>query len=135
MEDGKTELLLGYNYYYSGVGGGEGLFYDSPLDTLYLGRNIDYRAGLNYGNSPFNHSESLSVLTIGRCVSQIPDGMFHGCTALVKIIVLRDEPFVLSPSVFSQSAYVNGSLWVPASSVELFGGTDVWKNFFRIGGI
>ena len=135
MEDGKTELLLGYNYYYSGVGGGEGLFYDSPLDTLYLGRNIDYRAGLNYGNSPFNHSESLSVLTIGRCVSQIPDGMFHGCTALVKIIVLRDEPFVLSPSVFSQSAYVNGSLWVPASSVELFGGTDVWKNFFRIEGI
>ena len=63
------------------------------------------------------------------------DSMFHGCTALVKIIVLRDEPFVLSPSVFSQSAYVNGSLWVPASSVELFGGTDVWKNFFRIEGI
>lgn len=36
---------------------------------------------------------------------------------------------------FSQNAYVNGSLWVPASSVELFGGTDVWKNFFRIEGM
>lgn len=135
IEDGKTELLLGYNYYYSGVGGGEGLFHDSPLDTLYLGRNIDYRPGLNYGNSPFNHSESLSVLTIGRYVSQIPDGMFHGCTSLVKVIVLSDEPFVLSPSVFSQNAYVNGSLCVSASSVELFDKADVWKNFFRIEGM
>ncbi len=48
IEDGEGTLSLGYN-----ASVGEGLFYDCPLETLYLGRNLSYNTSSGYGYSPF----------------------------------------------------------------------------------
>ncbi len=52
IEDGESTLSLGYNYCSSSYTG-EGLFYDCTLETLYLGRNLSYNTGYDYGYSPF----------------------------------------------------------------------------------
>ncbi len=52
IEDGTKPLSLGYNY--DGIlNYGKGLFYDCPLKSAYLGRNLNYNAGGRYGFSPF----------------------------------------------------------------------------------
>ena len=65
IEDGTEILELGYNYYYSS-GTGEGLFYDCPLETVYLGRNLSYNISCKYGYSPFYNQKALKTITIGK---------------------------------------------------------------------
>ena len=69
IEDGVDTLRFD-----EGIG-----FYGIQLRNLYLGRNISYPEG----RSPFqNNKESLSSLTIGRCVTKINEYQFYGCSAL-----------------------------------------------------
>ena len=84
FEDGTETLSLGYNYY-SSAGTGEGLFYDCPLETLYLGRNLSYDTYPSYGYSPFYNKSSLTSVTIGNSVTSIGGGVFSGCNALEKV--------------------------------------------------
>ena len=98
LEDGEEELTLGYNEYddYSYDGwGGRGLFRDCPLESLYLGRNIEY-ADYNdkspdaschyYGYSAFANISTLTTVNIN-----VPTGVdsftigkyaFKGCTGI-----------------------------------------------------
>ena len=62
FEDGIETLNLGYNqsdnvYLYH-----SGLFFDCPLDTLYLGRNISYRDNQYYGYSPFYYKTKKEMV-------------------------------------------------------------------------
>ena len=81
MEDGDATLSLGYN------GDSEGLFYDCPLESLYLGRNISYNAGKDYGYSPFCYINTLKEITIGNSVTSIGNHAFEGCTGLTSITI------------------------------------------------
>ena len=54
IEDGCDTLQLGENTTV-------GLFFDCPLETIYLGRNINYRYGKSYGYSPFFRNNNISV--------------------------------------------------------------------------
>ncbi len=83
MEDGDEALSLGYN----GVSDGDGLFYDCPLESLYLGRNISYNAGKDYGYSPFGNINTLKEITIGNSVTSIGNYTFYGCTGLTSITI------------------------------------------------
>ena len=85
IEDGEGTLSLGYNSYDSG--GGEGLFYDCPLETLYLGRNLSYKTSFDYGYSPFYKKTTLTSVTIGSSVTSIGDYVFDGCTGLKSITI------------------------------------------------
>ena len=84
IEDGIETLSLGYNYYSYYNNLGEGLFYDCPLETLYLGRNIAYSSGRNVGYSPFYSSTVKSVI-ISNCVTSIPSKTFAECKAIEKV--------------------------------------------------
>lgn len=53
IEDGETVLELGANCRRYGSTG-EGLFYDSPIKSLYIGRNLSYSSNKNDGYSPFS---------------------------------------------------------------------------------
>ena len=86
IEDGETTLSLGYNSH-SSSDGGEGLFYDCPLETLYLGRNLSYNTGKNYGYSPFYNNSSLKTVTIGNNVTSIGSWAFSKCTGLTSITI------------------------------------------------
>ena len=85
IEDGKNTLSLGYNSYSSNYYGGEGLFYDSPLETLYLGRNLSYKTGNSYGYTPFYEKTTLTSVTIGNSVTSIGEVKFYGCSELTSV--------------------------------------------------
>lgn len=90
FEDGTETLKLGYNYRSSGTKydhDGEGLFYDCPLETLYLGRNLEYNTAVNYGYSPFYSIESLAEVTIGNSVTNLGANLFDYCSSLEKLII------------------------------------------------
>lgn len=87
FEDGESELWLGYNRYESS-GTGDGLFDDCyNIESIYLGRNIDYQDEYKYGYSPFYNLPCLKSLTIGNCVTRIPYSAFAACTKLTDIVI------------------------------------------------
>lgn len=84
IEDGNNPLSLGANYanYQDYVESGNtsgGLFYDCPLETLYLGRNLNYHIGEYYGNSPFYGLGKLRSVIIGDKVTSIGENAFQFC--------------------------------------------------------
>ena len=81
IEDGETTLSLGYNSY------GVSLFYDCPLESLYLGRNIQYETGYSSGYSPFFGNKTLKSVTIGNSVTSIGSAAFYGCSGLTSVII------------------------------------------------
>lgn len=86
FEDGGAELSLGYNTYNSS-GSGKGLFYDCPLETLFLGRDLSYDTGFKRGYSPFYKKSSLKSVTIGDRVTSIGESLFEGCNNLESAII------------------------------------------------
>ena len=86
IEDGETTLSLGINSYESS-GIGDGLFYDCPLETLYLGRKLFYSTGEGYGYSPFYNNSSLKTVTVGNNVTSIEDYAFTNCSGLTSVTI------------------------------------------------
>ena len=77
IEDSETPLSLGRNYIeYSVV---SGVFGSCNIDTLYLGRNLEYQTDIGNGNHiyPFGGC-TLSIVTIGDKVTSIGRGLFKG---------------------------------------------------------
>ena len=97
IEDGKEPLSLGCNYYNSYSGQGKGQFYDCPLEKLYLGRNLSYELGKDYGYSPFYNKSKLKSVTIGSSVTSIGKFAFMSCTGLTKLRI-EDGSDILSLS-------------------------------------
>ena len=111
IEDGDTSLEMGYsfydgeedyydddrwnNYYY-------GLFHDCPLETLYLGRNLNYTIGVYsescgyrcsrylYYYSPFYQKRELKFVTIGSLVTTIRKELLYKCYNLQKITIPKN---------------------------------------------
>lgn len=79
IEDGELTLKLGSNGYDNGSY--KGLFSDSPLETLHLGRTVEYEY------SPFQNQRKLTTLTIGDKVTEIGSSAFYGCSALTSVVV------------------------------------------------
>ena len=76
LEDGPEELSL------------EGsCFSDSPLEKLYLGRNLIYNAGpTNPDLRPFSSNmTNLTDLTISDSVTNIGYNLFYGCSGLTSV--------------------------------------------------
>ena len=67
FEDGKKDLSLGYD-----------VFYNCPIETGHLGRNI-------CDSNLFSGKKSLTSLTIGDSVTSIRDYAFQACSGLTSI--------------------------------------------------
>ena len=87
IEDGETILELGYSLKYNGYSNGRGLFIYCPLEGLYLGRNLSYKAEEDYGYSPFYNKTILTSVTIGNNVTNIGKFAFSGCSGLANITI------------------------------------------------
>ena len=85
-------LTLGYNnyHYYNNDPEGRGLFFDCPLTSVYIGRNLSYNTGDDYGNSPFAKIETLTEAHFGDPVKTIQSYLFRGCKSL-KTLLYKDE--------------------------------------------
>ena len=84
IEDGINMLSLGCNFYGGAFYVSEGLFYDCPLEKLYLGRNLSYDT-LTW--SPFDRKETLISVTISNSVTSIESYAFYKCSGLTSITI------------------------------------------------
>ena len=84
IEDGEGALEIGYNNK-DGFLAGTALFCDSPLETLYLGRNLLCYPSVFYCFSPFIGKSTLTSVTISNSVTGIGGEAFKGCTGLTSI--------------------------------------------------
>ncbi len=80
IEDGDTKLNLGKN-------GFKGLFYYCPLESLYLGRNLNYSEYYGDGYSPFALITTLTSVTIGDNVNSLNTFLFKDCSNLNAITI------------------------------------------------
>lgn len=72
IQDGVTALKVGSN----GTKG-EGLFFDCPIETVYLGRNLIYTFNTDYYLFPFYNVRTLNYVTFGENMTFIPELLFY----------------------------------------------------------
>lgn len=92
IEDGGTEIEMGYGERYKDEDRYYGLFHDCPLESLYIGRNLTYKVieqgGTNYYfDSPFGKIKTLKSVTIGDSVTAIGIELFNECRNLTCAII------------------------------------------------
>ena len=79
IEEGEKVLKLGYNLYSNSTWKrGEGLFFDCPIDTLYLGRNLSFDTNPRACYSPFAYNDIKNII-LGDSITNIPNYAFHFC--------------------------------------------------------
>ena len=86
FEDGEDTLSLGYESVGSYTDG-EGLFFNCPLKSLYLGRDLKYETSGKYGYSPFYGITTLTQVTIGSSVTSIGRYAFYNCSGLESVTI------------------------------------------------
>lgn len=95
LEDGNAPLLLQCHYENRTLGYGQtgsGLFHSCSIENLYIGRNIVedsirgnkwiYRFPYEYGYSPFYDNASITRVTIGNKVTDLPAYLFYGISGI-----------------------------------------------------
>ena len=87
IEDGSNVLSLGCNGYNSAYYTGDGLFYDCPLDSVYLGRILNYSSSSSYGYSPFYKEGRFPIISLGDDITSINDNLFYENPCLDSFIV------------------------------------------------
>lgn len=89
IEDGTDVLSLGHNEYIKNNASttGKGLFYDCPLETLYLGRNLSYDTDSFYGYSPFAYVKTLKSVNFGKACTSIPALLFYNCGTIISLTI------------------------------------------------
>lgn len=66
---------------------GSGMFKNCPLETIYVGRNLDYKSDKYFGYSPFYSVQTLKSVTLSDKVTNIRDYAFSGCYNLSDITI------------------------------------------------
>ena len=84
FEDGDDVLCLGANFE---TPVGESMFYDCPLDTLYLGRDLSYSERELDGYSPFYAKKQLSHVSLSDKVTVLGPNLFFNCSSLDSIAI------------------------------------------------
>ena len=147
--DGNETLALGYG---ASKGKSYGLFNDCPLEELYLGRTVSYEVNTkgNFGYSPFYKMESLSSVTVGPVVKELPYCIFQGtgiqelyipssvrtihssfaslCPNLKQVIILGATP----PNVDTSNPLISGSAEDSKFYVffpDKYKSTKPWSNY------
>lgn len=89
IEDSDDDLKLGVNDFYGTYSSETGtpLFSDCILDSVYIGRNIDYNTTKQFGYSPFYRNSSLRAVKITDKETEISENEFYGCTNLQRVII------------------------------------------------
>lgn len=82
IEDGNDVLNLGITYSSEGY---KGLFFNCPIKSLYVGRNLSY--GGYYKYSPFYGIKTLKEVTIGNSVTKIGSYAFCDCSGLTSVTI------------------------------------------------
>ena len=131
VEEGEQTLSLGYNYY-NGSGVGKGLFYDCPLNSVFIGRSLSYSTRKYEGYSPFANNVDLAKAKLGKKLASLQDYLFYGCINLNEVTACASTPPTANTNCFSN---YDATLYVPKGSVSAYNNANVWKSFYSIVGI
>ena len=155
IEDGTETLSLGYIIIYGANKSYKGVFYNCPLETIYLGRNISYDnnkithgyfsqgndalTSVTIGNNvtrirgdEFSRNSNLASIVIGNSVESIGDYAFNGCSGVTNIHLLGETPPTVGRTNFTQSQYTDITIYVPTGTLATYQAADTWKNFWDI---
>ena len=131
VEDGRETLDVGFNSRGWGVCGNS--FKDCPIETLYLGRNLDYETGEEYGYSPFYDVTTLTDVTIGSMVTDVKSLYWRRYVDNLKTLQLQcATPPSVNDEGFDDYQYANLNVYVPEGSLDAYKADDVWKNFLNL---
>ena len=148
IADGSTPLSFTDNYQ----------FWTSPLDSAYIGRDMEYRSGSrNGGNSPFvgrnswqftpirkvefgdsvtvvgktlfQYSASLESVVLGKNVTEIGSGAFRDCTSLKTVVCNAVTPPTCKNTEFENTS---AALYVPEGTLEAYQAAAGWTYFTKI---
>ena len=77
IEESDETLELGFN-----SSSTRGLFYDCPLQSVFIGRLLSYPTGYSNARSPFANIKTLKKAHLGNPVTKIQNYLFYDCTEL-----------------------------------------------------
>ena len=129
FEDGETQLsLLTYraNYLYIYWVS----FKDSPIEELYLGRNLDYETSKDYGYSPFYENTGFKTISLGKYVTDARSIYPQKQESLEVINCYNSEPPLMRS--FTNAQYANIIVNIPKGSLKAYKEDDVWGNFWNL---
>ena len=86
----------------------------------------------NIGDYVFEYCSELTSITIGHNVESIGDYAFEGCKKLTDVYLYASTPPVISRETFTESQYVNVTLFVPEGVSAFYQTADNWKEFWEI---
>jgi len=115
IEDGTVELL--FARYYTSVNH----FINSPIETLYLGRNV-YNT---YGARDIFHISTLKFVTFGNEVTTIRDDSFYNCTGLQSLI-FGNALTSIGNNAFFGCSNLTGTLIIPNKVTTI--GSSAFQN-------
>ncbi|MBR4029014.1 MAG: leucine-rich repeat domain-containing protein [Alistipes sp.] len=81
LEDGNKTLDCGSSQDM------QGLFFDCPLEKVYLGRNLSYPTEERWGYSPFYDKDKLISVFVGDEVTEIGENCFDKCDNLYSLTI------------------------------------------------
>ncbi len=87
IEDSNNEILVGCNNTATQV---LGLFYNCPLESVYLGRNLNYNSGSSYGYSPFFRTDRYPIVSLGDSVTAISPYLYYNNSSLTTITIPKN---------------------------------------------
>ncbi|MBQ9558923.1 MAG: leucine-rich repeat protein [Bacteroidaceae bacterium] len=70
-----------------GSNGSSPLFADCPLDSVYVGRLLEYQKSSSTGYSPFYNNTSLRAIDFGKTANSISTREFYGCKSLANVVL------------------------------------------------
>lgn len=111
MADSNIELNLGSN-------GNNPIFSSCPLETIYIGRNINYNTSPNKGYSPFYGNASLKTVKITDKETEISENEFYGCSNLQQVSI-GDGVSIIGNRAFSGCSSLKS--FVFGSNVQTIG--------------
>ena len=123
-------------------------FLDSPVETLYMGRDFAYNYN-RYSSAPFSNSTTLKNVTIGYNVTVIHNFDFYGCSLLTSITIPRSVTSIGESAFYQtglESVYAQrtepaeliGSncfprktktLYAPTASIDVY--REKWGEYFE----
>jgi len=121
IADGTVTLVLS---------GSSGHFTNSPIETLYLGR--DLVTGFYNDPNPFAENTSLKSVTIGQDVTTINSQSFYNCTGLSTVTSKNPNPPTTTNNNCFYDVYKTCKLYVPIGFLSKYNNANQpeWKKFY-----
>ena len=147
IQDGNTTLTLDNNNTTSDLIDSTCLydyFYDCPIDTLYIGRQLIYSSSssveiydlkqqciISRASAPFAYKSTLRSVALGSNLTSLPKLLFAGSANIRQIKSYNPTPPEGWPN-FEQNVKNEATLLVHTTAVKAYQASTTWKEFYNI---